>query len=145
MSSTDFVGGAAPVAGALLRLDPGDELHDCVRRWAKERDVRGGAIWGIGAVDEIELGYFRLSEKVYDRRLVKERVEVVSLMGNLSMKDGEPFLHAHGVFTGPDWAAFGGHVFRAVASITLEVFIVAAPEMIRVPYPQFGLSQIRCE
>lgn len=145
MPSQTWSDAGAHARGALVRLDPGDELHDSVKRWAKKHGVHGGAIWAIGAADEIELGYFRLPEKVYDRRLVKERVEVVSLMGNLAMKDGEPFLHAHGVFTGPDFTAFGGHVFRAVASITLEVFVVTAPALARIAYPEFGLSRIACD
>src|SRR5437870_3931858 len=71
----------APGTGALIvRLDPGDELHACVLEAARLHDIRGGSVSAIGAVDEIELGYFRLPECVYDRRIVRERVEVVALM-----------------------------------------------------------------
>jgi predicted DNA-binding protein with PD1-like motif len=58
------------------------------------------------------------------------------------MKDGEPFLHAHGVFSGADFKAFGGHIFRAVASVTLEVLILMSSRLLRVPYPEFGLTRI---
>jgi predicted DNA-binding protein with PD1-like motif len=127
---------------AFLVLQPGDELHACVRKVAADAGFHGGFVSAIGAVDDLELGYFRLPEKVYDRQTTRDRLEVVSLTGNLAVKDGEPFLHAHGVFTGPDFRAFGGHVFRAVASITLEVSILDVGPLVRLPYPEFGLSRI---
>lgn len=126
----------------VLILEPGDELHAAVGAVARELAIEGGFVNGIGAVDQIELGYFRLPEKVYDRRLVRERVEVVALNGNLGRRDGEPFLHAHGVFAGADFAAFGGHVFRAVASITVEILIIETGRLARGAYPEFGLTRI---
>ncbi len=127
---------------AMLVLEPGEELHASVTRFCAVHEIHGGLISAIGAVDDIELGYFRLPEKVYDRRRIQERLEVVSLHGNIAVKDGRPFLHAHGLFTGPDFAAVGGHVFSAVASITLEISIVQFGAMSRVPYEQFGLTRI---
>lgn len=126
----------------LVILQPGDELHHSVIMAAKEHGVEGGLVSAIGAFDEVELGYFCLPDKVYARRVVHEDLEVVSLHGNLAMKDGEPFLHAHGVFTGRDFNAFGGHVFRARVSITLEVMIVRMERMTRQPYPEFGLTRL---
>ncbi|HYC76366.1 MAG TPA: DUF296 domain-containing protein [Planctomycetota bacterium] len=134
--------GAGPGRGAVVVLDPGDEVHDAVVRAAKSLGVEGAVVTGIGAVDALELGYFRLPEKVYDRRLVHRRVEAISLTGNLALKDGAPFLHLHGVFSGDDFVAFGGHVFRAVASITLEMFLLSTPRLERGPYPEFGLTRL---
>lgn len=132
--------GSAP--DLLVVLDPGDELHASLVEAARRFDVRGAMVSGIGAVDDLELGYFALPEKVYVRRTVKHRVEAVSLMGNLSMKDGAPFLHCHGLFTGLDFGAFGGHVFRATASITLEMMVLRTGALRRNPDPTFGLTKL---
>lgn len=126
----------------VVVLEPGDELHDCVLRAAARHGVSGAFVSAVGAVDDVELGYFRLPEKVYDRRTWRERLEVISLTGNLALKDGAPFLHAHGVFSGADFAAFGGHVFRATTSITLEVLLLRVGPLVRVPYPAFGLTRL---
>src|SRR5262245_11731743 len=93
----------------LIVLEPGDELHASVLQAAGELGIEGGLVSAIGAVDELELGYFSLPERVYNRRVIRDRLEVVSLNGNLAMKDGKPFLHAHGLFTGRDFSAIGGH------------------------------------
>jgi predicted DNA-binding protein with PD1-like motif len=134
--------GAGGSGDLLVVLEPGDELHESLVAAAAERGLEGGLVSAIGAVDELELGYFSLPERVYTRRLVRERLGVVSLNGNLSMKDARPFLHAHGLFTGRDFAAVGGHVFRARVSITLEVFVVATTRLTRLPFPEFGLTKL---
>jgi hypothetical protein len=134
--------GDAGSGDLLIVLEPGDELHACVLEAAARHGVEGGCLSAIGAVDELELGYFRLPERVYDRRVVRGQLEVVAINGNLALKDGAPFLHAHGVFTGADFAAFGGHVFRARASITLEVFVMRTARLVRTPFPEFGLTRL---
>jgi predicted DNA-binding protein with PD1-like motif len=126
----------------LVVLEPGDELHPSVLAAAAEHGIEGGMLSAIGAVDELELGFFCLPDNVYTRRVIHDELEVVSLNGNLAMLEGKPFLHAHGVFTGRNFAAVGGHVFRARVSITLECMILAASRMTRVPNPRFGLTKL---
>jgi uncharacterized protein len=126
----------------LVVLEPGDELHPCVLAAAAEHRIEGGMLSAIGAVDELELGFFCLPENVYTKRVLHDELEVVSLNGNLAMHEGKPFLHAHGVFTSRSFAAVGGHVFRAKVSITLECVILATSRMTRVPNPAFGLTKL---
>ena len=93
----------------LVVLEPGDELHPCVlEAAAAEHGIEGGMLSAIGAIDELELGFFCLPDNVYTRRVIHDELEVVSLTGNLALHEGKPFLHAHGVFTGRDFAAVGG-------------------------------------
>jgi predicted DNA-binding protein with PD1-like motif len=126
----------------LVVLEPGDELHASVLLAAAEHGLEGGALTAIGAVDELELGFFCLPDNVYTRRVIHDELEVVSLQGNLAMNAEKPFLHAHGVFTGRDFAAVGGHVFRARVSITLECLILGTARLTRVPSPAFGLTKL---
>jgi predicted DNA-binding protein with PD1-like motif len=126
----------------LVVLQPGDELHASLIQAATEHGIEGGFITAIGAVDEVELGYFCLPENVYARRVVRDDLEVVGIHGNLALRDKKPFLHAHGLFTGRDFAAVGGHIFRARVSITLEVLLTATARMTRKPYEQFGLTRL---
>ena len=43
--------------------------------------------------------------------------------GNLSRKDGEPYLHLHAAFADEKGAVIGGHLNEAVISATCEMFI----------------------
>jgi predicted DNA-binding protein with PD1-like motif len=134
--------GEAGSRDLLVVLEPGDELHPCVLEAAAQHGIEGGLLSAIGAIDELELGFFCLPDNVYTRRVIHDELEVVSLNGNLALHEGKPFLHAHGLFTGRDFAAVGGHVFRAKVSIVLECMILATGRMTRVPNPRFGLTKL---
>jgi predicted DNA-binding protein with PD1-like motif len=111
----------------LLVLHPGDEVHTELAALAERRSLEAATISAIGAVGELEIGYYCIPKQDYDRKVYRESVEVISISGNLARLDGKPISHLHGVFSGPDMAAFGGHVFRAVCSVTVEMFVTAFP------------------
>ena len=61
------------------------------------------------------------------------------------MKDGEPFVHMHGIFTGTDNKAFGGHVKEMGVGVTLEVILTPlASSLDRQPNDDIGLFLISC-
>ncbi len=113
--------------GYVLVLDRGEELIRSLIEFARHNEVESAALYGIGAVDRIELGFYRLAAKDYERRTFVEELEVSSLVGNLSLLDGEPLPHIHGTFARADFTTVGGHVFEAVCSISLEIAIHVVP------------------
>lgn len=44
-------------------------------------------------------------------------------MGNITLKDGKPFLHLHGTFGRRDMSVIGGHVISATVFPLLEAVI----------------------
>ena len=53
-----------------------------------------------------------------------EYVELVSCLGNVSYKDGEPIIHIHVSVGKGDYNLIGGHLSQpSIISITAEVFI----------------------
>lgn len=129
--------------GWLLRVDHGEELFETLRAFATREGVRGGAISGIGAVGEAELGFFVREAKRYDRRTFRGEYEVLSLLGNFSLLDGEPYPHCHVILAGADFVAFGGHLFRGVVTVTCEVHVVTSPEaIVRESRPELGFNPL---
>ncbi len=63
----------------------------------------------------------------YEEIPVREQVEVVSLVGDIALRDGEPALHAHVVLARRDGSTVGGHLRRAIAWPTLEVVVTETP------------------
>ena len=98
-----------------VRLDPGEEIIASVLKIAKDEDIRFAEISAIGAVGRAVFGLYDLGEQKYH--------SLVSLNGNLSRKDGEPYLHLHAAFADEKGAVIGGHLNEAVISATCEMFI----------------------
>ncbi|MEX0912429.1 MAG: PPC domain-containing DNA-binding protein [Gemmatimonadota bacterium] len=117
--------------GYFLVLDRGDEVLEGLTRFATDTGVRAASFTGIGAIENLTLGFYELATVSYLRKNFDEELEVASLIGNLAEVDGGPFPHVHGMFTRRDFTAIGGHVFEATVSITLELGVLTAPELIR--------------
>jgi predicted DNA-binding protein with PD1-like motif len=85
-------------------------------------------------------GFYDLERKEYDRIPIEEHTEVLSLLGNLSVTDEGPRLHAHVTLGRRDGSALGGHLFEGNAGATLEIFVREEPgELRRSDDPEVGL------
>ena len=129
--------------GFVLRIDPGEEVSASLAALARRENLRGGFISAIGAVGETELGFFVRSTSSYIRRTFAGEHEILSLSGNFSELDGEPFPHCHMIIAGEDFAAVGGHLFSAVVTVTCEAQIVMdAGVLRRVRRPDLGFNPL---
>ncbi len=112
--------------GYLVRLDPGEEVCGTLAAFLGREGVGSASIAGLGAVRGAVLGYFDGARREYLRRELPGEHELCSLTGNLSYRDGEPFVHAHAVLAGADFAVSGGHLFEATISATGEFWIATS-------------------
>jgi hypothetical protein len=117
--------------GYVLRLDGGEEIIECLTGFARREDIRAGAISGIGAVGETELGFFVRSTGEYLRRVFTGEHEIGALTGNFSELDGRPFPHCHILISGEDLVGHTGHLFRGVVTVTCEIQVVSDPGVLR--------------
>ncbi len=108
----------------LVRLHRGEELVSSLHRLARQEEIRHALVVGIGALDDLELGYRNPEREDYDHREFSGSHELLSLSGNLGWADGEPFLHAHVVLGASDFSIVGGHLFRGTVSATAEIFLL---------------------
>ncbi|MAW07691.1 MAG: DNA-binding protein [Halobacteriovoraceae bacterium] len=105
----------------LLVLDKGEDLFKSLESWAVKENIVGGTLSGIGALKDVELGFYHLDKKEYDRKLFKREYELLSLEGNLTFLENKPFFHIHTVLGDEDFNAFGGHLFSATIAVTCEI------------------------
>ncbi len=110
----------------FIRLELGDEVHPSLEDVARREGVSGGWFSGIGAASHVELGYYHLDRKDYERTPIAADVEVASVSGSLGLVDGKPFVHLHAVVSDRQGVARGGHLFRAVTGATLEFLLQVA-------------------
>lgn len=107
----------------VIRFESGEEVLDALHRFIAEKDVGYSFASAIGGVAWIRLGYWDVREKEYRHKDFEEQLEVLTLSGDTSLKDGEPHLHMHGVFGRPDYTTLGGHVMACRANPTLELWM----------------------
>lgn len=124
-------------------FDKDEEFIAGLTAWAKENKLGGSHFTAIGAFREVTLGYFDRDKKDYRKIAVREQVEVLSLIGDIALKDGIPQVHAHVVVGKFDGSAHGGHILDARVWPTLEVILTESPKHLRRKYdPETGLSLI---
>ena len=115
----------------VLVLDTGDEVVSEITTFARENDLDAASITAMGAFYGATLGYFDIVEKEYEKIPLEEQVEVLSLIGDIALNEGEPELHAHVVLGRRDGTTRGGHLLEARVRPTLEVVLVEAPDHLK--------------
>lgn len=126
----------------IVSLEKGDSLRSMVEDLAAKLGIGGAEVSAVGAVEDADLGCYVLADKKYVRRGFAGILELVSLQGNLTIKDGKPFLHAHVAMSGEDFAVHGGHLFDAKVGVVVEMFIrpLAGP-LQRIFCDEIGLAR----
>lgn len=113
-----------------IRLDIGEEIVASILKAAHEYRVSSGTVSGLGAVRSAEIGLFDPTDRQYHKTTITQPLEIASLTGNLSTKDGVPYAHLHIVLGDVHGSAFGGHLSAAIVSATAEIFIQILPDII---------------
>jgi len=111
----------------VLRLDPGEEILDCVRVFAEREGVKLASVQAIGAVREFTVGAFDTAEKQYHSNEFRGVYEITSLMGTINTMDGGFYAHLHMNAADETGRAVGGHLNRAVVSATCEMIVTLIP------------------
>lgn len=125
----------------VVVLDKGEEVISALMAFAVGEDVRSAHLSGIGAFNDIVLGFFDRERKSYDEIPIHEQVEVLALTGNFTGEEGRPRLHAHAVIGKRDGTAHGGHLLRASVFPTLELVVVEVSGALeRRTDPETGLA-----
>jgi uncharacterized protein len=99
------------------------DLYESLSKIVIEEDIRIGKITALGAVKKAVIGYFDQTTKQYKNISVEGGHEILNLTGNVSVRDGKPFVHAHITLSDKDGKVFGGHLMPGTTEWACEVFI----------------------
>ena len=104
----------------ILSLQSDEYINQSIEKvFIKER-LKSGWIAGLGAVYDIELGYYDLNKKDYIKKRFKGEYEIASLAGNVTFLNDGYFVHTHTTICDSSFRALGGHLFDAKISATGE-------------------------
>ena len=129
----------------VVILDTGDEILSSLKSVARTEHLAGSSFKAIGALSNVELGWFNWETKEYQTAVkLEEQVEFLSLIGDIALKDGKPQVHAHLVIGRKDGTAHGGHLLSATVRPTCEIVITESPKHLQKEIdPESGIALIR--
>lgn len=110
----------------VVRLEVGEEVLTSLAELAEREGVTFAEVGGIGAVDEFLVSVYDVKGKKYYDNSFREPLEIVSMSGTVTEREGKPYLHLHASAGRADGSVVGGHLKRAVVSATCEIVLHTA-------------------
>ena len=108
----------------IVRIEKGEEVIGKITDLCNKENIKLGSITGIGATDKLVIGLFDTTSKQYHKTALTGPMEITSLMGNISTKDEETYLHIHINVCNTDMQVYGGHLNECYISATCELHII---------------------
>ena len=75
----------------VIRIDRDEEVIDKITEFCREEKIKVGYITGLGAAKKVTIGLFDTTKKEYISHEYMGPMEITSLVGNVSTKDGESY------------------------------------------------------
>ena len=98
----------------IVRVKHGLDLIQSITEIANSKGIKTGTFTVIGALKQAKLGYYNQEKHEYQEMKVDSHHEIASCIGNISLKDGKPFIHAHAVLADEKGNTKAGHLFEGV-------------------------------
>ena len=108
----------------IFGLRAGARIPEDILKIARREKLSTAKVEAIGGVDKLRLAYYNSRTMKYEEHDYDEFLEVTSVLGNITSKEGKPFLHVHGTFGRQDMSVIGGHVMSARVMPILEVVMI---------------------
>lgn len=107
----------------IVSLDNHVSLMEALTAFCRERVMLSASVMGIGAVSSATFRFLDPATKKYVDKTFDEQMELTSIVGNISRKDGEPYLHLHVTASRRDYTCVGGHLLSARVNGACELFV----------------------
>ena len=92
------------------KLEFGGDLLEELTSVCNQNDIRLGRAEALGAVQKARIGFYNQQARKYDFIEIDKPLEITKLIGNISLRDGKPMVHAHITLSDSQGNAFGGHL-----------------------------------
>ncbi|MHC4640966.1 MAG: PPC domain-containing DNA-binding protein [Planctomycetota bacterium] len=123
------------------KLKHGSDLLEELTSVCVHDDIHLGRVEAIGAVTKARLCFYNQQERKYDFFEIKENLEITALLGNISMRDGKPMVHAHITLSDAQGRAYGGHLALGTVVFACEfsIDVYQGPRLLRAYDEETGL------
>ena len=126
----------------IVSLDNHVELLEGIAAFCAHEGILCGQVTGIGAVCEATFRMYDPTTKQYVDKTFAEQMELTNITGNISVKDGKPYLHVHVTCSRADYSCVGGHLLSARINGACELLVDSFRDTSvgRYPDPETGLN-----
>ncbi|AHF80470.1 PPC domain-containing DNA-binding protein [Thermococcus paralvinellae] len=101
----------------MFRIPEGEEFLTFINKFAEKNNILIGTVTAIGTLRNPKIGYFEEEKGKYKVIELSGTYELLSALGNISLKDGKPFVHIHAALGDKEGRVWGGHLIEG------EVFV----------------------
>jgi len=124
------------------RLATGSDLVEEIERYCAEQGITAAQVTVVGAVRRACYAYYEQHDRRYRELESREHHEIAGFVGNVSLRDDRPFLHAHATFADAAGATVGGHLLRGTEVFAAEVMIreLGGVSLVRLHDEETGLT-----
>ena len=105
------------------QLPYGADLYDGLTQLVQKENIRLGRISGIGATTHAVVAFYDQETKKYNPLEFAGGMEILNLQGNVSIREGKPFVHVHLLLGDPEGKVVGGHLLQGTTLFACEVTI----------------------
>ena len=98
----------------LVRAEHNSDLVQVVTELAEKEGIIVAAFTAIGALKRAKLEFYDQEKHEYQEITLDSPHEIASCIGNISVKDGRPFVHAHAVLADKNGNTKAGHLLEGV-------------------------------
>ena len=129
----------------VLVFQTNDELAQGLRDFASEQKLASASFKAIGALSSVRPGWLNWKTRQYEPSVcLDEQVELLSLIGDVALSDGNPQVHAHAVVGKRNGTAHGGHLLEAHVRPTCELVLTESPAHLKKEFdPAAGIALIK--
>lgn len=128
----------------VVRMDKGEEITEKLKEVAGKEEIKLAHVSALGATNCFEVGLFDTQKMTYVPNCFEGDYEIVSLTGTINTMNGEYYSHLHMSAGGRDGNVVGGHLKKAVISVTCEMIIQVIDGIVdREFVEELGLNQFR--
>jgi hypothetical protein len=105
------------------KLGHGADLLGEMTDICRKENIQLGRVEALGAVQRARLGFYDQQTHEYQFIGVDQPLEITKLVGNVSIKDGHPFVHAHITLADKKGNAYGGHLAPGTVVFACEFIL----------------------
>ena len=107
------------------RLPFGQDLITSIESFCHKCSIQMATFSAIGAVSSFTIGVYDQKQQVYATVAETAALDIITCVGNVSLMDGNPVVHAHIVLADKQGKLIGGHLFSETIIFTGEISLQA--------------------